>query len=109
MTTIDNTHQRIETTVYDTAEYLQTEEDMRLYFEACIEEDAGDGVLIRAAINDICRARGMSQMAKDTGIERESLYKALSAEGNPNFATMLKIFKALSFSWHVKTNTPTMA
>jgi probable addiction module antidote protein len=109
MTSTENTVQRTQTTPYDSAEYLQTEEDMRLYLEVCLEEDDGDGALIRFALNTVARARGMTQIAKDTGMARESLYKALSAEGNPSFATMLKIFKALGFSLQTKVNSPALA
>lgn len=89
------------TTPYDTADYLKTEEDMVLYFEACLDEDPGDGSLIRAALGDIARARGMAQLARDTGLAREGLYKALSADGNPEFATVMKVIKALGLKLHV--------
>lgn len=78
---------------WDVVEYLKSEEDMVLYFDACLEE--GDPALITAALGDIARAKGMSQVARDTGISREGLYKALSSEGNPEFATVLKVMKAL--------------
>lgn len=87
---------------WDVVEHLKDEEDMRLYFEACIEEDPGDGSLIRAALGDIARARGMSQLARDTGLAREGLYKALSAEGNPEFSTIMKVIKALGLKLHVE-------
>jgi len=80
---------------WDAAEMLTTEEDMQLYLDACFEEDAGDGALVRLALGDIARARGMTQLARDTGLAREGLYKALSAEGNPSFATVLKVIHAL--------------
>ena len=83
---------------WDVVEYLKTEEDMVLYFEACLEE--GDPTLITAALGDIARAKGMSQLARDTGISREGLYKALSGEGNPEFATVLKVVKALGLKLH---------
>jgi probable addiction module antidote protein len=83
---------------WDVVEHLKTEEDMVLYFEACLEE--GDPALITAALGDIARAKGMSQLARDTGISREGLYKALSAEGNPEFATVLKVMKALGLKLH---------
>lgn len=76
-------------------DHLKTEEDMQLYLEACFEEDEGDGALVRAALGDIARARGMTQLAKDTGLAREGLYKALSAEGNPEFSTIMKVTRAL--------------
>ena len=64
-------------TRFDSADYLKTPEDMAAYLDACFEEDPGDGSLIRAALNDIARAKGMTQIARDTGLGRESLYKAL--------------------------------
>lgn len=88
------------TTPYDTVDYLKTEEDMRLYFDAILDEDPGDGSLIRAALGDIARARGMTQLAKDTGLAREGLYKALSADGNPEFTTVMKVIKALGLKLH---------
>lgn len=83
---------------WDVVEYLKTEEDMLLYFDACLEE--GDPALITATLGDIARAKGMSQVARDTGISREGLYKALSGEGNPEFATVLKVMKALGLKLH---------
>lgn len=83
------------TTPYDTADYLKTEEEMALYLDACFEEAGDDPAFIAAALGDIARARGMTQLAKDTGLGRESLYKALSGEGNPSFSTILKVINAL--------------
>ena len=88
---------------WDVVDHLKTDEDMALYLDACVEEDEGDGSLIRAALGDIARARGMTQLAKDTGLAREGLYKALSAEGNPEFATIMKVIKALGLKLHVQT------
>ena len=85
---------------YDTADYLKTEEDMALYLDACIEEDPGDGSLIRTALGSIARAKWMSQLARDTGISREGLYRALSAEGNPEFSTVMKVIRALGIKLH---------
>jgi len=82
-------------TRFDAVEFLKTPEEMAAYLDACFEEDAGDGVLIRAALNDIARAKGMTQIARDAGLGRESLYKALSSNGNPEFATIMKVMKAL--------------
>ncbi|MBI4793414.1 MAG: putative addiction module antidote protein [Deltaproteobacteria bacterium] len=87
-------------TAWDPVDELKTEEDMALYLDACLAEDPGDGSLIRAALNDISRARGMSQLARDTGISREGLYRALGADGNPEFATVLKVIKALGLRLH---------
>ncbi len=75
---------------WNTAEHLETEEDMALYLEACLEEAGDDAAFITKALGDIARAKGMTQLAKDSGLGRESLYKALSGEGNPSFATILK-------------------
>lgn len=80
---------------YDTADYLKTEEDMALYMKAVMEQDADDPSLIAHALGDIARARNMSQLARETGMTREGLYKALSGEGNPSFATVSKVARAL--------------
>lgn len=88
---------------FDAAEYLETPEDMAGYLDACLEEDNGDGVLIRKALGNIARAYGMSQIARDTGLGRESLYKALSTNGNPEFATIMKVIKALGLKLHAST------
>lgn len=85
---------------FDPADYLATEEDINLYLEACTEEDPGDGSLIRAALFDIARARNMSQLARNVGISREGLYKALSNKGNPSFAVILKVSKELGLELH---------
>ena len=82
-------------TRWDVTDHLRTEEDARFYLEAAFEEDRGDGRLIRAALSDIARARNMSQLAREIGMTREGLYKALSENGNPNFNTMMKIIRAL--------------
>lgn len=87
-------------TRFDTADYLKSPEDMAAYLDACFEEDPGDGSLIRAALNDIARAQGMTQIARDTGLGRESLYKALGNSGNPEFATIIKVMKALGLKLH---------
>ena len=82
-------------TKWDVTEHLRTREDARLYLEACADEDPGDGSLVRAALNDIARAGNMSQLARDAGMSREGLYKALSEDGNPSFATVTRIARAL--------------
>jgi probable addiction module antidote protein len=84
------------TRVWDPAEHLVTEEDMAAYLEAALEE--GDSALVAAAVGDIARAKGMSQIARDAGLERKSLYKALSAEGNPELATIMRVVAALKKS-----------
>jgi probable addiction module antidote protein len=80
-------------TKWDSAEFLKTEADISNYLEACFED--GDPQLITHALGVIAKARGMTQLAKDTGISREGLYKALTDNGNPEFSTVLKVFKAL--------------
>ena len=87
-------------TRFDTADYLKTPSEMAAYLDACFEEDPGDGSLIRAALNDIARAQGMSQISRDTGLGRESLYKALSGERSPDFSTVLKVTRALGVKLH---------
>ena len=86
------------TTPWDPAEHLKTEEDMAAYLEAALEE--GDSNLIAAALGDIARAKRMSQVAREAGLGRESLYKALSPAGNPEFATILKVVAALGLQLH---------
>lgn len=85
---------------WDVVEHLKNEEDMAAYLEAAIEEAGDDAAFIAKVLGDIARARGMSQLAKDTGLGRESLYKALSGEGNPSFATILKVTRALGLRLH---------
>lgn len=87
---------------WDSAEYLKTDEDMALYLEACIEEAGDDAAFIAKALGTIARAKGMTQLARDTGLGRESLYKALSGEGNPSFATILKVTRALGLQFHAE-------
>ncbi|MDR0933971.1 MAG: putative addiction module antidote protein [Burkholderiaceae bacterium] len=89
---------KIKLTAWDSAKYLKTEEDIKRYFEACIEEDPGDGSLIRTGLGNIARAKNMAQLARDTGLAREGLYKALSMEGNPEFSTIMKVITALGLS-----------
>ena len=86
---------------WDAAEYLETDEDMAAYLEAALQE--GDAALVAAALGDIARAKGITQIARETGLGRESLYKALSAEGNPEFATVLKVVQALGLRLHAAT------
>ena len=86
---------KTETSPYDVAEHLRTPEEMAAYLEACMEEADGDAAFIAKALGDIARAKGMSQVACDTGLSRESLYKALSGERNPNLGTVLRVIRAL--------------
>ncbi len=80
---------------YDTADYLKGEADMVAYLEACMDEAGDDPAIITVALGNIARAYGMVRLAKDTGLTREGLYKALSADGNPSLGTVLKVVKAL--------------
>lgn len=79
-------------------DYLQNDEDCRLALIAAYEEDPGDGSLITSTLGDIAKARGMSQLARETGLSRENLYRSLSGEGRPEFATILKVSRALGYS-----------
>jgi len=88
---------------WDAAEYLKTEEDMQLYLEACVEEDEGDGAVIRAALGDIAKAKNMRELAQKVGISREGLYKALSEKGNPSFALILRLSRALNMQLKFST------
>ena len=86
---------------WDSAEHLKTDEDMAAYLEACFQEAGDDASFIAKALGNIARAKGMTQLSKDTGLGRESLYKALSGEGNPSFATILKVTHALGLKFQV--------
>ena len=88
-------------TKWDVTEHLRTREDVRLYLEACAEEDPGDSSLIRAALNDVARAQNMSLLARKIGMSREGLYKALSEDGNPTFATVIRITRALGMQLRI--------
>ena len=78
---------------------------MVMYLQACMDEAGDDAAFIAAALGDIARAKGMTQLAKDTGLGRESLYKALSGEGNPSFGTILKVMHALGIKLHPEAAT----
>ena len=82
-------------TPWDVADYLETEEDILLYLEAASEEDPGDGSIIRMALRDVTRALNMSGLARRVGISRAGLYKTLSPDGNPSFATIMRLTRAL--------------
>ena len=88
-------------TRWDITEHLQTKEDACLYLEAAVDEDPGDGSLVRAALNDIARARNMTHLAREAGMTREGLYKALSENGNPSFTTVLRITRALGMKLRI--------
>ena len=84
---------------WDAANYLKSEKDIVAYLEAALEE--GDAALFTAALGDVARAKGMAEVARKTGLGRESLYKALSSDGNPEFATVLKVVRSLGLNLHV--------
>lgn len=89
---------------WDSAEHLKTEQDIALYLQACIDEAGDDWSLVAKALGNIARARGMTDLAKETGLGRESLYKALSGDANPSFSTVMKVMAALKLKL---TITPT--
>ena len=91
---------KIKTRPWDVVEHLETEGDITAYLEAVLDD--GDPALVSAALGDVARARGMTEIAREAGLGRESLYKALSPEGNPEFATVMKVLRALGLSLHVK-------
>lgn len=88
---------------WDPAQHLESEDDMAAYLEAALEE--GDPALVALALGDIVRAKGMTQLARETGLSGDSLYQALSAEGNPEFATILKVVGALGLRLHATPAT----
>ncbi len=85
---------------YDVAEHLRTPEEMAAYLDAWLDEAPEDAAGIARALGDIARSKGMAQVAKDTGLSRESLYRALGAQGNPSFSTVLKVARALGVRFH---------
>ena len=87
------------TTIWDPAAHLATGDDIATYLEAALQD--GDPQLVAAVLGDIARAKGMSQVARDAGLGRESLYKSLSSSGNPELATVLKVISALGLELHV--------
>ena len=93
---------KTKTTRYDVAEHLRTPEEMAAYLEACLDEAKSDAAFIAKALGDIARARGMAQVARDAGLSRESLYKALSGERSPDFDTILKVVNALGLRLHAE-------
>jgi len=86
---------KITTRPWDSAEHLKTDEDIAAYIDAALEEAGEDTAFIAKALGTVARARGMTQLAKDTGLAREALYRALSPSGNPKFDTVLKVLRAL--------------
>jgi probable addiction module antidote protein len=93
---------RVKTRPFDVAEYLRTPEDIAAYLDAWLEEAPEDASGIARALGDIARAKGMGQVAREAGVSRESLYRALSTRGNPTLATVLKVTKALGVKLHVQ-------
>lgn len=80
---------------WDPVDHLVTEAEQTAYLNASLDSDPGDGSLIRAALGDIARARGMSRVSRAAGLSREGLYRALSDDGNPEFATVMRVMRAL--------------
>jgi len=91
---------KTKTTQYDVAEHLRTPKEIAAYLEASLEESKGDASFVAKALGDIARAKGMTQVARDAGLSRESLYKALSGERTPGFDTILKVVQALGIELH---------
>ena len=94
MARVSSKSSKTRTTPYDVAEHLRTPEEMAAYLDAWLDEAPDDVSGIAKALGDIARAKGMTQVAMDAGLSRESLYRALSADGNPSFATVLKVARA---------------
>lgn len=92
---------KITTRPWDTTEHLQTDEDIAAYLDAALDEAGDDPAFIAEALGTVARARGMSELARNTGLAREALYRALSPTGNPSFGTVLKVIKALGVKLHV--------
>jgi probable addiction module antidote protein len=90
---------KLKTIPWDSAQLLETKEDIADYLEAVLED--GDPALVTHALGAIARAKGMTEIGRTTGLGRESLYKALSAQGNPEFATVLKVIHALGLKLKV--------
>ena len=97
------TSAKTKTVPYDVAEQLRTPDEMVAYLDAWLSDAPDDAAGIARALGDIARARGMTQVARDAGLSRESLYKALSENGNPSFATVLKVARALGVRLHAET------
>jgi probable addiction module antidote protein len=89
--------EKLKTRRWDVQEHLKTEAESQGFLEACFEEAGDDPAFIAQALGDVARARGMTQLARQTGLARDTLYKALSGEGNPSFGTVLKVARALGF------------
>lgn len=86
---------------FDPVNYLKSEKDLALYLDACFKEGGDDPAFIAAALGDVARAKGISELAEKTGMTRPGLYKALSKDGNPSFAAVLKVIRAMGLEFHV--------
>lgn len=96
---------KIKTTRYDVAEHLRTQEEMAAFWEVCLEDADDDAAFIAKALGDIARAKGMAQVARDPGLSRGSLYKALSGDRNPGFDTILKVVGAFGLQLHAEATS----
>ena len=96
------TKTKTKTTRYDVAEHLRTPEEMSAYLDACLQEAGDDEAFLAKALGDVARAKGMTQVARDAGLSRESLYKALSGDRSPSFGTVLKVLRALGLKLHTE-------
>ena len=94
---------KIKTTRWEVLDHLKTDEDCRMFLEACFDEAGDDAAYITQAIGEVARAKGMMQIARETGLAREALYRSLSAEGNPSFATVTKVLHALGLQLTAKS------
>jgi len=100
--TVTKASAKTKTVAYDVAEQLRTPAEMAAYLDAWLTDAPEDAAGIARALGDIARAKGMSQVARDAGLSRESLYKALGEKGNPSFATILKVARALGVRLHAE-------
>lgn len=87
----------LKTTRWDSAKYLKSERDIAEYLTACVEEGGDDPAFLAYALGVVARARNISKLARETGMTREGLYRALSKRGNPSFATVMKVARALGY------------
>ena len=99
------TYEKLGIKPFDAAEYLQSDEDCAAYLQACLEQAPDDASVFAKALGDIARARGMMQLAKDTGLTREGLYKSLGEQGNPSLSTVMKVMHALGLQMHIAPQT----
>lgn len=100
-----NKQDKMQFTPYDTAEHLRTPEEIKAYLEAIFEDYGHDSRVVVAALGDVARAQGMQRIAKETGLNREGLYQALSGKGNPSFDTVLKVMNAVGVELRPKAVT----